>query len=254
MQDSYPVKTYNEELDKIIGGFYPGELTLICGRNGFQDEQVEFLFSLVKMNTFANGFESVLYTNYTNSKDVYGRFIQSFTLTYYGKKIENNKNNKELVKNITKQVYDLPLIINYSRDLYNIQDLCNQIRNYYKCKSIKILYWAGPLTIINDDSTIQEERFGEDRLIFQELKCLAQELNIPIVVTYETRVTDFFYDKDYTWIEKVANSVISLERTQFSSDYTFYQTPISVLKTHDGKIGKFVLAYYKEVINSPEDY
>lgn len=47
MQELYPIKTYCEKLDSIIGGFYPGELTHIWGSSFqfFEEGPYFFVYS-----------------------------------------------------------------------------------------------------------------------------------------------------------------------------------------------------------------
>ena len=243
MPDIYPVKTYNEDLDRIIGGFYPGELTFICGGNHFGDDQAMFVHSLVKMITFGSGLKGILFTNYDSPYTVLSGFIHSFS------GLRESDSDKILKKAITKQVYDLPLIIKFSNsDLY-IKDFCNEVRYYFKYKGIKIIYMARYLRNLMEDNQIGICQSVEDSvLLFKKLKRLAQELNIPIIITYEITADILFISKRLTEILNVPSTILNLGRSQHNSDYSFYQTPLSVMKTHDGKLGKFLLNNYTDVV------
>jgi len=238
MMELYPIKTYSEELDKIIGGFYPGELTLLCGANGFGDESSEFIFSLVKMITFATGMPGILYN--FGARAVFDRLITSaIGIPWWERKrLKNEESDVELNNFISKQVYDLPLIVRYNPNLL-AQGFYDDIRKLYKYKDIKIIYLDG----------IHASGGPRTCFFFQKLKELSQEMNIPIIVAYYRRGIDVINDEE---IVKISDTIITFNKHWTSSDYSFYQMPFRVIKTHDGKIGTFSMTFCPHNLVFPE--
>ena len=133
---------------------------------------------------------------------------------------------------------------------FDIHKLCNEVRDFYKYKGIRIFYWAGFLPFLTEDGQILKQDAKEACLVIQELKRLAQELAIPIIVTYPCKGTDVINGEWGIEILNVANILLDLDKHQHNSTYSFIQTPMNVLKTNDGQLGRFFLNHYSDIISS----
>ena len=249
MQEVYPLKTYIEELDKNIGGFYPGEVTLICGADSFGDESRQFLFALIKLITLGSGALGLVYSYDIMPHNILYKIIGSITgiESYDISESKFDKSKAPLVNAISKQVYDLPLIMRYNPNLY-IQELCNEVRKYHRDRGIKIVYLNDLELIGTDESQIEGLGLNEDFFVFNEaryviekLAQLAQELNIPIVITYARKGIHV-----HKKIVKTVNSYLDIENWRTES-WSFYHETMRVIKTHDGKIGTFSLSFFSDL-------
>jgi replicative DNA helicase len=233
MQELYPIKTHCEELDIIIGGFYPGELTLICGSSyQFFVEGPYFLFAIAKMITCGTGMPGFLFASYYQPRTIYCNFIASITgipetKIYDGK---FDKAEATLVKTITKQVYDLPLVI---RPMPYFEKLIKVIYKTHKKKGIKIIYLECLPRLKTDTKFSGSE---ENAFEIIKLKQLAKKLNISIIVS-----------SYMLWIDEgiVNNSdnILFFDKFQKTGDIGQYNWKMKVLKTHDGKLGTYNLMF-----------
>ena len=233
MQELYPIKTYCEGLDSIIGGFYPGDLTLIWGSSfQFFSEGPYFLFTVAKMITCGTGMPGILFTSYYQPRTIYCSFIASITgipeMKIYDGKFD--KGEATLVKTITKQVYDLPLVI---RQMPYFENLIKVIYKSYIKKGIRIFYLERLPRFKTDTKLSKDE---EETYIIIKLKQLAKELNISIIVS-----------SYMLWIDEgiVNNSdnILFFDKFQKTSDIGQYNWKMKVLKTHDGKLGTYNLMF-----------
>ena len=193
MQELYPIKTYYEKLDNIIGSFYPGEVTLICGHaNQFVDERVYFLFTLIKLITYGTGKPGVLFDVYHFSpRTIYSSLIASITSIPETKVCTGKFDESEIsfVGTIKKQVYDLPLVI---RPMPYFEGVNEEIFKSFKENDIEILYMGCiPSLKIHDKLSVYEE----EAFVIMKLKQLSKELNIPIVVCSRMMEKDVYKDE-----------------------------------------------------------
>lgn len=243
MQELYPIKTYCEKLDSIIGGFYPGELTLICGEweYGYDPVCSPFLFSLIRLITFGSGVAGILYLGINQPWNFYNDVITSTIGIQSSENSSsmNYKKNKDLEDFISKQIYDLPLVVRRKCSRWpDIIELCNEIKAYYKKKNIKIVYLDDNFFWISGDNCIEKHYF-----VIQKLKQLAQDLNIPIVINYLRKGIKVMNDEASIEIVKASSTIIDLSDRQYSGTSIFCQIPMRVLKTHDGKLGTYNLMF-----------
>ncbi len=237
MQELYPLETNFKELYRIIGGFYPGELTCICGANIFGDEMAEFLFFLTKLISFNSKVPCALYTTNFMPRNIYYRFIASVTGIPWWKISDSGMDESEVafVKNVTKQVYDLPMDIN---PMLSIEELCDEVRKFNKEKGVKIIYLEGiPFYNTYDINTSTNET---ESFVLKKLKQLAQELNVPIVVAAHLICRDVF---------NVSNAIFYFDKFQDSSVCGFHKLKMRVTKTHNGKLGTFDLRFNANILD-----
>lgn len=234
MQELYSIKTYCEKLDSIIGGFYPGELTLILGSSfQFFEEGPYFLFTVAKMITCGTGMPGILFTSYYQPRTIYCSFIASITgipeMKIYNGKLD--KAEAALVKTITKQVYDLPLAI--IRPMPYFENLIKVIYKSYKKKGIKIFYLERLPRLKTDTelSGLEENTFE-----IIKLKQLAKELNILIIVSSYMLCID-------EGIVNNSDNILFFDKFQKTSDIGQYNWNMKVLKTHDEKLGSYNLMF-----------
>lgn len=250
---TYPIKTGYEKLDKFIGGFYPGEVTVIGSRPAVGKSL--FLQSIIERTILSSGIPSLFYSIEKPSEMIYGHFVSMMSGIPYSKisHIGDRKLDEEesaTVEKLQKQVRDLPIIIHDNEKL-NINDLCYESRQTYNSKAIKIIY-IDSFDLMNS----YENQPYEVQLstVIRKLKALAMELNIPIVVNGQMHrstepkipVLQDLYDSPV--IERVADNILLLHRKPLKDGH--YLSPIEVIvgKNSHGDLGSVDLMFnYKSL-------
>ena len=79
MHNIYPIKTGFEKLDKIIKGFYPGELAVIGARP--TTGKTSFMYSLMMQITWGKGIPSLIFSPDMPKKVLYNKCRQAIHST-----------------------------------------------------------------------------------------------------------------------------------------------------------------------------
>lgn len=257
----YPIKTDYEDVDKIIGGFYPGELTIIGSRPA--TGKSSFLLSLIKQISLISFIPGLFFSMDMTVIWIYSSLISIISgiprmkvdsffrnaVVHEDFKLDNDET--VIVKILLEQLLDFPLIINDKVEI-NINELCDEARKVCKNKSIKIIYIDdfGRITTDNKKEPLTEQA----SFIIKKLKILAQELNIPIVITcqlYRSAEPNLPTIKDIsprgcTAIENTSDNII-LMHVQKSWDLEFRPTKLIVSKNLHGEFGNIDLMFFPNI-------
>lgn len=250
------LSTGYKELDRLLNGLERGDLIVIGGRPSMGKTQL--LINLA--SNMAKGNVSVLFYSYemTNSQ-----IIKSLISKIGNLEINRVKSGRllideeEILNNACKSLIDLPLYIVEDASSY-VEDLINGIKENikkYRPEVIIIDY----IQLLRAKSHLQN-RYEEISFLTRELKNLARELNIPIIISSQlNRNTESREDKkpqiydlrDSGSICEDANVVMLLHRPEY---YTrSYQDSegnnikgllnLSLAKNHMGPIGDVRLKF-----------
>ena len=259
MQNSYPIKTGLEKLDEITGGFFPGEITFIGSIPS--GGKTTFLVSLIKRMIYESGTSVLLYTTGKPKENIYDNLISLLSGISYTK-VRNSrlhfnqnhwlpdKNETLIVEKLTKQVWDLPLIINDTEEL-NINQLCEEARKLCNEEDVKVIFVDNLYLLCNEqENQSLEEAYFE---IIEKIKKLAQELNVPIVITghiscmarHETPNLQHIYH--IREIDKFSDVMILLNSARIKEEYESYPVKAIVAKNTHGDTGTINCLYYPRI-------
>ena len=256
MQELNPIKTGYEELDEFIGGFYPGEVTVIASRTGVGKSL--FLQSIIERTILSLGTPSLFFSIDKPADMIYDYFVSMISGISYLKirHVGDMKLEEEEVASVEilqKQVRDLPLIINDNRNL-TINDICYESRHAYKVKAIKIIY-IDYLSLIKTENEYEKQPYYEQySRNIRKVKALAQELNIPIVVnclmyrnaSYKEPVLQELLGSPV--IEQVADNILILHRKPLKEYHWLYPMTLIVGKNGHGDLGSIDMMFsYKSL-------
>ena len=256
MQEIYPIKTDYEDLDKIIGGFYPGELTIIGSRPA--TGKSSFLITLIKRITLISCIPGLFFSIEMPAIRIYSRLVALISgISYFIVRgyidsdfsLKRDNDKPDIFVNLLKQVQDFPFIINDKAHI-NINEICAEARKVCKKKRVQIIYidYFGLITTDNkkDPFTAQAS------CIIKKLKNLALELNIPIVITCmlsrcaepsQPQLKDF----ECSAIENISDNII-LMYEEHSYDTDFNPIKLIVAKNKHGEIGNIDLMFVKNTL------
>ena len=187
MQNLDPIKTGFTDLDKIIGGLYPGELVVIGA--GPDIGKTSFLATLIKKIIWEQGRKGLLFSLSKSIEQFRLYLISSisgispFIISYperLGKYERLKKDEQEFLKMISFEVSNLPLFIDDTQDK-NINDLCDAARKMIRDIGVEVIYIDNIEYIIKDN--VYSSRDSVINEVITKLKQLAKELCVPIVGT-----------------------------------------------------------------------
>ncbi len=261
MQKRYPIKTNFEDLDKIIGGLYPGELMVIGSRPATGKSSL--LFALIKKITLESCCKGLLFSlelpidMFTErlASSISGISISKIRATRNRSKIWPGLTQEEskIYKKVLSEVCDLPLIIDDTENK-KIDDICDFAREiFFREKGIDIIFIdeLGLITLNNEKPSAADRIFE----IVTKVKQLAMELKIPIVITcHVSRMTEpdppGFLDLQYSSIIDNADVIILLDRKRLRSYFCQFQdVTLYVAKNNFGEIGEIKLQFSTETLN-----
>lgn len=253
-----PIISNIEELDSLIGGFFPGEVTVIGSRPA--TGKSSFLLALIKQITWISGVPGLFFSVEIPSEYIYNRLASSMSgiPTF---KIRDarllNEDEKVIVNQLKKQIQSLPLIINDKPDL-NIFELCKEARELHKSKGIKIIYidYLGLIKTDNDNQPIYEQV----TFVIRKLKVLARELNIPIIITCQVARSaqgqlPQLQDLRGSGEVEAISDVIMLLHVNTRNSSNSLPAKLIVAKNHYGKLGTFNMTFLREILTfKSEDF
>ncbi len=241
-----PIKSNFKKLDSLIGGFFPGELTVIGSRPAIG--KTSFLYSLIKQITMDSGTPGLLFSPEMPIDSTYMRMTSSIAKISFFKFRMGKLDEYEAScwEKTSKQVKDLPLMINDKPDI-NINELCEEARKLCKKKKMKIIYidYLGLITTDDDSRPV----FEKVSFIIKKLKVLARELNIPVVllcqVARDMAPPDLNHLRGTGEIEAVADVILLLHRDRSINQGCSAQ--LFIAKNHNGPLGAVDFVFYPEI-------
>ena len=252
MQKLHSLQTNFKKLDKITGGFFPGELTVIGARPSVG--KTSFLCSLIKQITLDSGSRGLFFSLEMPVETFRIRMVSSMARIPVSKirAGELNENEEKCCERLVKQIQDLPLDIIDKADL-NINELCAVARKLCKKKDIKIIYIDYLGLITTDDGN--QPIYDQVACIIKKLKVLARELNIPIVILSQVAHDSagnppvLNQIRGSGEIEAVSDVVLLLHRDASKQSNS---AKLFVAKNHNGTLGSVDFAFYPEIVTFEE--
>ena len=178
----FGINTGFDELNNLIGGWQNGQLIVIGGRPAMG--KTELILSMIKNIALRESpIPVALFSQEMNQIQITNALIANICEIPYQKLSSGYLESFEwerLDKNIEELKY-APIMIDDTPRL-SICDLCNKAERLVYEQGVKIIF-VDYLQLLFVDNKSFDTRYAEINYITRELKVLARELNIPIVVT-----------------------------------------------------------------------
>ncbi len=238
MQKFHLLKTNFDKLDEIIGGFLPGEITVIGSRPAIG--KTSFISSLMQRMIPTPGNSSLFFSLDMPAAYFCNRLVSTMLKIDYSKflKEELSDNEKMLVYKQLREIKDWPLYIE-DNPRQTIYDICKISKKYVRRKKVKIIFidYIGLIAPKDETMPIYENISH----IMHKLKILARELNVAIVVACQVSRSVSPSDPELSdlrgsgAIEDIADIIvfISRENRQYPE-----QAKLIVAKNLHGKLGE----------------
>lgn len=176
------IKTGFIDLDRIIGGLYPGELMVIGAPPSMG--KTSFLAALIRNITWKHGTKALMFSvekPIESFRKYLVSTISGLPISIIGHRLEKlSEEEFEVYKMYSFEVENLPMFIDDTPEK-TINDLCESARKKVCEDGVEIIYIDNPEFIYTDSG------YAAIDVIFCEvmikLKQLAKELNVPIVTT-----------------------------------------------------------------------
>lgn len=248
-----PIKSGFENIDKIIGGFYPSEVTYILGRPFIG--KTSFLISLLNNICVENNIPSAVFaiSEYGYSQVVdrddtcfcWEWVGQLAGLGYINRMNELTLEDLKKIGKTTEKILSSPCYPPVFLGSITSDYLCKKIKNAVEQIDAKIIFIDGISGSIDDYSNIPVSEWRSK--IFKKLKMLATELDIPIVCTdtyAKLRATDDSYNYENTrptlenLNEDLTNiDTIMLLHREFPAIPTYLRAETIIAKNSHGSTG-----------------
>ncbi|MCP4181441.1 MAG: replicative DNA helicase [bacterium] len=247
-----------KELDRITGGWQNTDLIIVAARPAMG--KTAFILNMAK-NQAEYGNASLIFSLEMGAEQLTSRLI-SIGANHSSRNIYNGKfNDQEFALNILPSmdnVRTLPISINDNAGI-NIIQLKNAVRKEIKEKDIKVVY----LDYLQLMSGKGENRNNEISKISRELKIIAKDFNIPVIVLSQlSRAVESRSDKrpmlsdlrDSGAIEQDADMVLFLYRPEYygieyneNNESLKGLCEIMVSKHRNGGTGSIFLEFKPEI-------
>ena len=170
----YPLSTGFKFLDTVIGGYYPGELTTICG----EEDCGKSAYVISQLNHIAveQKIATLLIINSMPQKALVSCMAAYYCNieTYNVYSVLYDEQREAAVKNYLQKLKEAPLYV-MSEWGSNEGELLEEIEAFIQTHRIKIVFF--------DESNGSFDYSAKRRLSVNGLKTLALKMNIPVVAT-----------------------------------------------------------------------
>ncbi len=256
MQIRYPIKTNFEDLDRFIGGLYPGEI-MVFGSYPRVD-RLSFLVTLIKKITLESGCKSLYFYHDLTKYVLRERLVSSISgisinkIHTAGRDIINltglTKEEARIFEKLNAEVCDLPIVIVETGKINNCCDFAREI--FFKEKGFDIIF-------IDNLSFIHTDNDKSSATTMKQLKQLARDLNVPIVICEAVGNRAYLPNDLYLIINpdvlNNADVFLSLDRKIRSFDFSlFLNETIQILKNNFGDLGEINLSFSTETYSYEE--
>lgn len=173
------IKTYFTDLDNMIGGWTNGDLIVIGGRPAMG--KTSLTISMVNKMT-KNGISVALFTieNVKKIISVLLSIICNIPIENILRWELTDKDLNLINSCLDNDISNRPLFINENSNM-DIESLCEQIKNVVRKEFVKIVF-IDYLQMVSVSGKNFDTRYEEINYITRNLKLLARELDIPIVL------------------------------------------------------------------------
>ena len=256
MQNLDPIETGFTDLDKIIGGLYPGELVVIGA--GPSIGKTSFLASLIRNITLKHEKKGLLFTLLKPVEAFRLYLISSisgilpFIISYperLGKSERLTKDEQEFLKMISFEVSNLPMFIDDTQDK-NINDLCESARKMIRDVGVEIIY-IDNINYLSTDDVYSSWGFVICE-VMTKLKQLAKELNVPIVGTTYACGVGYSHRPPslsslHPSITDKADVILLLNRPR-TEEVLSYPASLNIAKNIYGDTGEIKITFFPKTI------
>ncbi len=244
-------KTGFIDIDRVIGGIYPGELILISSK--FTKGKTAFLGSIIKNVAFSNGNKGLLFSLEMPEMTFQDRWVSALS-DIPMQEIRSSRlreKGSKLYKTILDEVCDLPIIIDEDRDK-SIDDLCSVVRKMVKDEGVEIIYIDELGYLEKHDDKVPFADVISDWM--HKLKQLARELNIPIIFTWGIGGWQESYmpkleDLHNPTIVDNSDVILFLRRERVSDEVPYCLETVNVAKNNYGETGEIKLLFSFKTIS-----
>lgn len=250
------ISTKFARLDDILSGFHNGDLIILAARPSIGKTALALNF--IDHITIQDRIPSAFFSLEMSGVDIVSRIICMETRIEADKIRKNMLTTDDIQKIIQSftPLLDVPLLISDSPSM-SIFDIRIQARRLVKLKNIKIIFidYLGLIGYFDEQDVRynipRHEKFLE---ISRQLKALARELNIPIVVLaqlnrdVENKVPNLASIRDSGAIEQDADVVMFLHR----EDRQLPHTKLMVAKQRNGPVGDVTMQFQANTMRFQE--
>lgn len=249
---SHPIPSGFQNLDKIIGGFFPAEVTIIGSRPAIG--KTSFILNVIKHICINKTAKPLLFSLEMPELNIRQRLtsIISNTPCY---NIRKGLVDKKIILKADERISEL--IIDDTPDL-RIDTLISKAMKYVqedKCNIIFIDY-LGLISSFKENAPVYEQIYT----ITKMLKTLAKQLNVPIVCTcqvarsIETGEPTLQSLRGSSSIEEDSDVIILIHRDRKVPDESHSSVDCSfiIAKNRNGDLGSVEGNFYKETVTFKE--
>lgn len=175
------IETGFTNIDKIIGGFRKDELIVIGGRPAMGKTALilSIIAKIIERKT-----PVVLFSIESSWINILNALLSNYSGISINKirySELSDQENKRIIKVLMENICPSSLYIDDTSSI-NIESLCNKIRKAVELKFVEIVF-IDYLQMIYVKEKSFDTRYAEINYITRQLKLLAKELHIPIVLT-----------------------------------------------------------------------
>lgn len=239
------------DLDAILGGFEPGGLYVFGGRPGTGKSSLfdSFIANICKSFMQKNAGRVLMFSSERTEKELARRMLsQHAQITY--KDLANGNLTTQQAGKVTQllgKMADFPGSVNDAPS--PTPDYIKGVAYYeVERRGCQIIFIDGMYRMSSGDTQMNKDQHLKFSYISRELKTLARELNVPVVVTHQlSRSVEKRQDKrpilsdlrESGTIEEEANGVIMLYRDELYNEATETpnQTDLIIVKNRNGALG-----------------
>ena len=188
--DEPKIKTGFTDLDKIIGGIYPGELMVIGAAPSVG--KTSFLAALIRNITWKHGTKALMFSVEKPIESFRKYLVSSISglpISIIGHRLEKlSEEEFEVYKMYSFEVENLPMLIDDTPGK-TINDICKSARKKVLEDGVEIIYIDNIECICTDTVNVTYDALCRE--VMRKLKQLSNELNVPIIGTrHVTRMPD----------------------------------------------------------------
>lgn len=171
-QEIVPIETGIPYLNETIGGYYPGEMTTICGEQCCC--KTAFVIHQLCHIAIDNKIPTLLVLNYMSARN----FISSMIAYYYSIESKNIHNildsdkYKDVLEDFSQKLKESPLHL-IKCNWYEKESIIDRIDNFVESKNIGIIFL---------DEVILDLTLEDTKGRISSIKSIAISRNIPVIV------------------------------------------------------------------------
>lgn len=242
--ESKPIESGYTNLDKLIGGFFPSEVTIIGSASS--GGKTTFILTLIK-NLCINKTAKPLFFSIESTELLVKQKLAAMCsgIPLMDIRKGTSKNDKKLIE--TEELLSEFNLIVDDTPLISIDSLVSKSINYVKDYGCNIIFidYIGLISSFKEDAPVYEQLYTITKL----LKALAKQLNVPVVCScqmvsnYENSEPTLRHIRGSSSIEEDSDTIILLYRdpTKAPANIQFI-----VAKNKNGDLGKISAELHTE--------